>query len=59
MTFDKAYAEADRLGVSGIYYNMSDGDAELADFAEKIATDALNERIMNILKGVQYEEDSV
>ena len=38
---------------------MNDDDAELADFAEKIATDALNERIRNILKEVQYEEDSV
>ena len=45
--------------VSIVYDNINDEDVELMDFAEKIATDALNERIRNIVKEAQYEEDSV
>jgi hypothetical protein len=38
---------------------MNDDDAELMEFAEKIATDEFNEHVRNTLKVVKDEQDSV
>lgn len=45
--------------VSIVYDNINDEDAELMDFANKIAATEFDEYIRNKLKVVQYEQDSV